>query len=66
MALLNRFRKDGSTLTPLKGNRPTAALTRGDVIGVNNTFSRGQYTEYILATKTAAELKRAQDLTGNP
>jgi hypothetical protein len=65
MALLNRFRKDGSTLTPLKGNRPTATLVK-DVIGVNNTFSRGQYTEYILATKSAAELKRAPDLTGNP
>jgi hypothetical protein len=65
MALLNKFQKDGTTLTPLRGTRPTAALTRGDVIGVNNTFSKGQYTEYILATKTSAELKRAQDLTGN-
>lgn len=66
MALLNKFKKDGSALTPLKGNKPTAALTRGDVIGINNTFSKGLYTNYILDTKTAAELKRAQDLTGNP
>lgn len=66
MALLNKFRKDGSILTPLKGNRPTTSLsTPSGVIPVNNTFSKGQYQTYVLDTKTGVELARAQDLTGN-
>ncbi len=58
MALLDKFQKDGTVLTPLKGNRPTATLVR-DTIPVNNTFSKGQYQNYVVDTP------RAQDLTGN-
>jgi hypothetical protein len=64
MALLDKLKKDGTTLTPLKGTLPTSTLVK-DVIQVNKTFSKGQYQTYVLDTKTALELKRAQDLTGN-
>jgi hypothetical protein len=64
MALLDKLKKDGTTLTPLRGTLPTSTLVK-DVIQVNKTFSKGQYQTYILDTKTALELKRAQDLTGN-
>lgn len=58
MALLDKLKKDGTTLTPLRGTRPTATLVK-DVIQVNNTFSKGQYQNYVVNTS------RAQDLTGN-
>ena len=58
MALLDKFKKDGTVLTPLKGNRPTSTLVR-DTIPVNNTFSKGQYQNYVVDTP------RTQDLTGN-
>ena len=45
-------------LTPLRGTRPTATLVK-DVIQVNNTFSKGQYQNYVVNTP------RALDLTGN-
>jgi hypothetical protein len=59
MALLDKLQKDGTTLTPLRGTRPTATLVK-DVIQVNNTFSKGQYQNFVVNTS------RAQDLTGNP
>jgi hypothetical protein len=59
MALLDKLKKDGTTLTPLRGTRPTATLVK-DVIQVNNTFSKGQYQNFVVNTS------RAQDLTGNP
>lgn len=58
MALLDKLKKDGTTLTPLRGTRPTATLVK-DVIQVNDTFSKGQYQNYVVNTP------RAQDLTGN-
>ena len=58
MALLDKFQKEGTVLTPLRGNKPTATLVK-DVIQVNNTFSKGQYQNYVVNTP------RAQDLTGN-
>ena len=64
MALLDKLKKDGTVLTPLRGTLPTSTLVK-DVIQINKTFSKGLYTTYILDTKTAQELKRAQDLTGN-
>jgi hypothetical protein len=65
MALLDKLKKEGTILTPLRGTRPTSTLVK-DVIPVNKTFSLGQYQDYVLNTKGATELKRAQDLTGNP
>jgi hypothetical protein len=64
MALLDKLKKEGTILTPLRGTRPTSTLVK-DVIPVNKTFSKGQYQDYVLDTKGAIELKRAQDLTGN-
>jgi hypothetical protein len=58
MALLDKFKKDGSVLTPLRGTKPKTTLVR-DVIQVNNTFSKGQYQDYVL------QADRASDLTGN-
>lgn len=58
MALLDKLKKDGTILTPLRGTLPTSTLVK-DVIQVNNTFSKGQYQNYIVETP------RAQDLTGN-
>ena len=58
MALLDKFQKEGTVLTHLKGNKPTATLVK-DVIQVNNTFSKGQYQNYVVNTP------RSQDLTGN-
>ena len=58
MALLDKLKKDGTILTPLRGTRPTATLVK-DVIQVNNTFSKGEYQNFAVNTP------RAQDLTGN-
>jgi hypothetical protein len=58
MALLDKLQKDGTTLTPLRGTRPTATLVK-DVIQVNNTFSKGQYQNFVVNTP------RSLDLTGN-
>jgi len=65
MALLDKFKKEGTVLTPLRGTRPTSTLVR-DVIPINKTFSQGQYQDYILDTKGTTELQRSRDLTGNP
>jgi len=58
MALLDKLQKEGTILTPLRGTRPTATLVK-DVIQVNNTFSKGQYQNYVVNTP------RSLDLTGN-
>jgi hypothetical protein len=58
MALLDKLQKDGTVFTPLRGTRPTATLVK-DVIQINNTFSKGQYQNYVVETP------RTQDLTGN-
>ena len=65
MALLDKFQKEGTVLTPLRGTKPTSTLVR-DVIPINKTFSQGQYQDYILDTKGSTELQRSRDLTGNP
>jgi len=58
MALLDKLQKEGTILTPLRGTKPTATLVK-DVIQVNNTFSKGQYQNYVVNTP------RSLDLTGN-
>ena len=58
MALKEKFEKDGSQLNSLKGGLPTTSLTDG-TIQVNNTFSKGQYRDYVLVAD------RATDNTGN-
>jgi hypothetical protein len=60
MALLDKLQKEGTVLTPLRGTRPTATLVK-DVIQVNDTFSKGQYQNYVVNTSRP----RTQDLTGN-
>lgn len=62
MGLLDRLRTKGTTLSPLKGTKPTTSLVK-DSIPVNNTFSKGQYQNYVVDIKV--DVKRAQDLTGN-
>lgn len=64
MALLDKLKKDGTSLTKLKGTRPTTALRNaGDPIPVGKTFSKGEYTNYVLDVKGKTEQQRAQDLT---
>jgi len=58
MALLDKLKTEGTVLTPLRGTRPTSTLVR-DTIPVNNTFSKGQYQNYVVDTP------RSLDLTGN-
>ena len=58
MPLLDKLKKEGTILTPLRGTRPTATLVK-DVIQVNDTFSKGQYQSYVVNTP------RSLDLTGN-
>lgn len=59
MALLDKFETNGSTLNPLKGTQPEAALKDAATLPVNDSFSKGKYQSYILDTD------RATDLTGN-
>jgi len=59
MPLLSKFESEGSTLTPLKGEKPSAPLKAGGVIPVNNTFSKGTYVDYV------SDAPRAVDTTGN-
>jgi hypothetical protein len=64
MALLEKLKKDGTSLTRLKGTRPKGALKNaGDPLSVGPTFSKGEYTIYILDTEGKIEQARAQDLT---
>lgn len=58
MALLDKFKKLGSVLTPLRGTKPKSTLVK-DVIPVNQTFSKGTYQDYVL------NIERARDITGN-
>ena len=59
MPLLKKLETEGSTLTPLTGNQPTAPLKNAGTIPVNNTFSKGTYVDYV------SETPRAVDTTGN-
>jgi len=59
MPLLKKFETEGSQLTPLTGNQPSAPLKNAGTIPVNNTFSRGTYVDYV------SETPRAVDTTGN-
>ena len=59
MPLLKKFETEGSTLTPLSGQKPTAPLADGSTIPVNNTFSKGTYVDYV------SDAPRAVDSTGN-
>jgi hypothetical protein len=58
MALLDKLQKEGTVLTPLRGNKPKATLVK-DVIQVNKTFSKGTYQDYVLNTE------KSKDITGN-
>jgi hypothetical protein len=59
MPLLNRLEQQGSTLTPLRGETPSAPLKGNGVIPINNTFEVGTYQDYVVDTP------RASDVTGN-
>ena len=59
MPLLKKFETEGSQLTPLTGNQPSAPLKNAGTIPVNNTFSKGTYVDYV------SETPRAVDTTGN-
>jgi hypothetical protein len=63
MGLLDRLKTKGTILSPLKGTKPTASLVK-DALPLNNTFSKGLYQNYVVDIKV--DVKRAQDLTGNP
>ncbi len=58
MALLDTLTTSGTTMTPLKGNQPTAPLQMG-AIPINNSFQEGTYEDTVLKTP------RATDNTGN-
>ena len=58
MALLDRLTTSGTTLTPLKGNQPTAPLQIGE-IPINDSFREGTFEATVLNTP------RATDNTGN-
>jgi len=58
MALLDKLTTSGTTMTPLKGNQPTAPLQMG-AIPINNSFQDGTYQDYVLKTPTST------DNTGN-
>ena len=59
MPLLDRFENKGSTLTPLRGEHPSAPLKGNGVLPVNNTFELGTYQNYVVDTP------RTTDNTGN-
>ena len=59
MPLLSKFEQEGSTLTPLRGEQPTAPLKGNGVIPINNTFENVTYQDYVVDTP------RASDTTGN-
>lgn len=59
MPLLKKFETEGSQLTPLTGNQPTAPLKGAGTIPVNDTFSKGTYVDFV------SETPRAVDTTGN-
>jgi len=59
MPLLKKFETEGSQLTPLTGNQPSAPLKSAGTIPVNNTFSKGTYIDFV------SETPRAVDTTGN-
>tara|TARA_R110000803_G_scaffold99458_1_gene167530 strand:+ start:1759 stop:1938 length:180 start_codon:yes stop_codon:yes gene_type:complete len=58
MPLLDRLETAGTTLTPLKGNQPTAPLQSG-AIPINNSFQDGTYQN------TLSDSPRSTDNTGN-
>tara|TARA_B110000483_G_scaffold207012_1_gene251710 strand:- start:77 stop:256 length:180 start_codon:yes stop_codon:yes gene_type:complete len=59
MPLLDKFEQQGSTLTPLRGEKPSAPLKGNGVIPVNNTFSQGTYEDFV------SDAPRVVDTTGN-
>lgn len=61
MPLLKKFEEKGSTLTPLKGEKPSAPLKGNGVIPINNTFQLGTYQDYVVDVPEAAD--RSNDLT---
>jgi hypothetical protein len=62
MALIDRLKT--TNLSKMRGSKPTAPLTlAGDPLPVNNTFSKGEYSEYILGTEKKIDAARAKDST---
>lgn len=59
MPLLDKFEQQGSTLTPLRGEKPSAPLNGNGVIPVNDTFSQGTYEDFV------SNAPRVVDTTGN-
>jgi|TARA_R110000803_G_scaffold185289_1_gene247665 hypothetical protein len=59
MPLLDKFEQQGSTLTPLRGEKPSAPLKGNGVIPVNDTFSQGTYEDFV------SNAPRVVDTTGN-
>jgi hypothetical protein len=62
MALIDKLKT--TKLTKFPGTKPSAALRNaGDPLPVNNTFSKGEYSEYILGTEKKIDAARAKDST---
>ena len=62
MALIDRLTSTKMIKNP--GKRPSAPLRNaGDPLPVNNTFEKGEYSEYVLGTEKAIDRARAQDST---
>jgi hypothetical protein len=62
MALIDKLKT--TNLAKFPGAKPSGALRNaGDPLPVNNTFSKGEYSEYILGTEKQIDAARAKDNT---
>lgn len=62
MALIDRLTTTKMVKDP--GKKPSGARRlAGDPLPVNNTFSKGEYSEYVLGTEKEIDKARAKDNT---
>ena len=61
--LEDRLITKGSPKSVNNGGVPTTANTAGGIIPINNTFSKGKYTDFAVAA--GVERDALTDITGN-
>lgn len=55
MALKDKFEANGSELNSLAGTLPKGPLKDPKTLPLNNSFEKGRYQDYVLATDKATD-----------
>lgn len=60
----DRLETKGSPYSANNGAKPVEALKATGILSTNNTFTGGNYSDFVVDAETGLDTKRAQDAGG--